>query len=571
MAFEDVIFNPIPNILQGLPGAVQAGFDIAAKRHQIEQQQKSIELEQQKIALSFSEKAMDLLPKMKGLQPKEKKFFLSAFAGFSEKAGYKIPQEMLDYMDASPDAIPLTADLVKSIRELHPGDPVLQAAAFQDSVTALGGNLTDFKPVIDAMTAENLAGSQRLRDQEQERIKELNDLRTIKSKSTAGSDFRTRADSLPTPSAQAAAYNGYESITKDADELRKTLTNKDAIKYAPPKEIEAARRLLVEIDGAKQDPQKHDKARQALDRLKLSLVDIGVTAATKEQTEAEKKAKVETEKVIAPLVKEFKDTYKPQRMTIDTASRVITLLNNPKIRDSSVVWGAVGTLLAKYFDPTTGVKEAEQARVIKSVQGSTIKQWQEAFFSFFQGRELSAEQRNLIGELVNSELADVRSVQEDAKARIAERALPIGADPNVIFRSVFAREVPEYRFDSKRLTGNNPHSVNKDGTVSVSGDSQQGFLDKFLGRILPAKKPESGTPAVAGPSPAPSAAPSPKASASPSAKAAPKPSPSPGSGRSGLQKLFLNIMPKKLNPKEELKNGANWVDVPGMPGVKELR
>lgn len=563
MALQDLISQPIPNPLEGLESGLKAGVDIASRLYEINKQQQLVELEKQKVKLSFQEKAVDLIPKIKGLKPQERGFFLNALSGFSKNAGMELPEDFINYLKTSEDTVSSMEGLVKAAYLKYPSQnqSVQRSGFVLDSIRQAGMNVTEAKPILDAMTADTLALVKRDQANAVENNKRAARIANIITKTNPPQTFKDQVATL-SPEDQEAAYLSYSGVSSKLNSISKDFfLNKEKTKNLSQSDLAATRSIWQQAQALSKNPLGLPLAEQMISDLEKSLVGLGVKTAEvvqkKEGEAAAQKLSKEQSSQVSSLVKEFQNTAKPEIETINTASKVINILNNPKVSGTPLAWGAVGTLLSRYYDPRTGVKESELDRVLRSVQGSKVEQWKSSFFAFFKGKTLSNEQKNLIGSLINSELQDVDNNVKNIRSIIEQRTAGSGINPDLVFNSIFYKGVPKYvPVSGNVLSGDNPYA-------------EKGFFEKAKERLFGPSAPEAA-PAKAAPakaSPTPSVSPTQKAQGAP---AAPAKAVTPGMGKQGLRKLFPGVSAPAQEPQKKAKK-AKWVPVPGMPGVQELK
>lgn len=542
MAFEDILFGKIVNPLEGIPDAIKSGFEIAAQREQIANQAKQIENEQERIRMEFADKAVNSMKALKDFKtPAEKKFYFEYVKRYAAKAGMPIPEGVDGLINASPETQESLSSYYETLSQAYPGieNAGKRSLMMLEKIQQYGGDPTTFKSFFDA-DGRVLQG-----DIEQRKAKaaaEQKDIDMVESnldKGVATQKFREALKSMPLEQ-QKAASGDLLAIKEKAKYLRdKAFENKNAfLNDEGQKETIAALDL---INSGLDNPAILSTARQKLDELEKSFIKYGVAATGLEEQRKSEEQKIKAAASGMKLEQDIFDSvsktqeYKDISGTVKLAGDVINVLNSD-ISGTYLGRDMLATFLAKYYDPKTGVKEAEVNRLIGASRLGKEKdifgRVSNAIDGFFNGAVLNKDARDMIAIAIKSDIEAIAPRIDDLASVVDSRVARYpGTDGDIIKKQLFGKY--------ERLKSGIDVRSKIDPMMSEQPEHKT-KIQQFVSSFYKKKEaqPEGATPQMdsafitGAKSAAPSAAPSPAPSAAPSA------APAPSAKISGLMKLF---------------------------------
>lgn len=431
MAIEDLITRPLPNVLEGLPAGIQTGFDLALKKAQVQQQQQLNEIKQQEIRLNAGEKFAELLPKLKGLKPQEKKLMMSGLVSYAKTAGVEVPDTFFEYLDASPEYVETLASAAKAAKAKYPGQSDLQVAEFMDHVEKAGLDITKAKEITAVWTAKTLAEVKEKEFSAKETLKEEQAFGKAVAAAAPDQAFLDEMNRRGMSTRDKTAL--LEQRKAGLDELTKAraiLVSEPFLKNVPPNS--ATYRDVMQGFAAGQelinspDPNKIALGRSLIKSMEMAAMrGMGAGYAATQESEETKKKREENfkmNKAVQDLAKFIQESNKDVVESINTGYRVMNILNNPNLAQTAVGTDAIISLIARWIDPKTGVREGEQQRIAKAAAGGVMSRVEMLARSITEGRTLDADQREVISNLVNLELRAARREVANIEASIKTQA-----------------------------------------------------------------------------------------------------------------------------------------------------
>lgn len=547
MAISDIIGKPLTGMLD-VDDAIKSGFDIAYKQDQIRYQRALIDKQKNDVRLAFIDKAADLIPKLKDFKkPGEKKFYLQFIKSYLKEAQIPFDDSMEQLLQVDESASTSISDYADLLQKAYPGteNTSKRNVMLAEKIQEAGQDPSKFTYYFQAESSILNADLETKKKKAEAELKLGEDLTKALNDASATPQFRARLQ----------AYNPQDKLTL-ANELK---TSKEKLKYLREKAFENKDAFLDEaelkdtistlnlVEQAMLDPAKVSSARQLLDGLENSFISSRIAAIGMEQDKAAKKerlqAGIDLSKAETDIIKKYskEGPYKDFAATVRTASKVINILNSP-VAGTKLGLDAVGTLLSKYLDPDTGVKESEVLRVARAARlgndadlKSRIKTWARAIL---YGDTLTPEAQNLIAQLIKIELDGIAPQAEEMLSGIEKDAAMIpGADAEKLKTQILGG------YERVKEKVNLMEKIPED---MYSGGKNRSSLAQFWkmfmgssGKAPEAKAQKQGLePVFVGPGSSPSPSPS---------GAAQKPSAS-----SVLQKLFPGVAAPKQESKKEV-------------------
>lgn len=446
MAFEDIIGQRVVTGLEGLSGAVESGFKIAEARQMMQIRQEELDRAKQANKLALEDKAMALLPKINAAtSATEKSFLLKRFEGLANSAGMDGVPGLMESLRNSPNTLKSYTESVDSLRKLYLDKPekdyVGFSAAMNDLTRKMGLDPAFAQDTIDMAKAgyqeEIRLRAEMQKDREAEQ-KKLSELKISVAPTKAFSDGLA----IMTPKEQFAALSALKAAQDKIAKLNSDFfRNEKQLALIPVADQNKARELLAVAQKDLLSPATVDQGRQRLQLLEQS-IDASISAGSGEQAilNAEKerrKKNTENQKEYSSATKALADNSKDLIGRMESVGRLATYLNDPVISNSPIGTGAIATLLAKYLDPKTGVKEAEQKRVLADLFGSnvdTFKAWVKAITN---GWVLTPEAKTILAKVVNLELKSIKTEVDAKKSYIERRYKDSELDSGLILEGAF--------------------------------------------------------------------------------------------------------------------------------------
>jgi hypothetical protein len=522
-ALEQILsqVRPQENAASSISGGVQLGFNIAKQRHEMQIQERELAMREEQSKIVFSEKAFAMIPKIKQAKtPSEKKFYLNYMNRLAQNAGIQIPPELSDGLQNSPSMFNSLADMVQSAKDLSKNDPVLFAAIVSDQIRQAGLDPSSADEIFKAATAQNRIEEEKAKLDAQANQRAITETEKALGEIGASSAYRESlkklpfAQQLPAAAATAAAKKRLDDISQ------KFLRNENVLKNLPKAEVDALRQLHSAAMVDLQDPAKALAISPVVDLIEQSANNaagtgaaiVGEQEAKQRTAEAQKKRFDFVKSVSDSLSKRFKDDIE----TMTMASRALNVLNDPVLANSALGADALVSLISRFVDPKTGVREGEFARVAAAASGSKIEAAKMMVQSIVKGRVFNKEQQEIFRRFLENEVKIINDKVKTAR-RIAEddlKGTDIDADhvllkvfdinPDTMQFSVLSRRPLEnafkrdndtsfidwYNGKAKNVAG---HSVATARPAPVISDQARSGLQKLRGSNLGSQKVESKT------------------------------------------------------------------------------
>lgn len=426
-ALEQILsqVKPPQDMFSPAAEGIQFGFGLAKQKYELQMQAKENALKEEQIKSAYADKAFSLISKVKSAQtPSEKKFYLNYFNKMATNSGIEIPEGLSEALNNSPSTLSSLFEMTKAAKDLSGGDSVLFSALLTDSLQQAGKDPSSADEIFKASAAEIRVKEEKnkLDAQANKRIAE----ETEKALSEVGATtaFREslkklpKEQQLPAASATVAAKKRLDSISE------KFLRNENVLKNIPKADVDALRELHTRAMVDLQDPAKALSIAPVVDLIERSANNaVGAGAAVagereaKEQaSEAQKKRFDFVKSVSESLEKRFKDDIK----TMTMASRALNVLNDPVLANSPLGADAIVSLISRFVDPETGVREGEFARVAAAASGSKLSAAKMMVESIVKGRVFNEEQQQIFRrflenevKVINGKIGTARKILED--------------------------------------------------------------------------------------------------------------------------------------------------------------
>lgn len=439
---DDVLSRKPGDFLGDVPAAVSTGYDIAQKRASLKIQEEKLKYEQQENKRALAEKAIGVIPIIKNAKTSaERSFYLKHFSALANQAGMEVSDDLVDLLSKSPETVQNLSSFLESARKIGGDDQAMVIASFADALNAAGRDIPMASNVFAALTEENKSTvAAKLAAQKSELALKANIEKALNS-SGASISFRNKLSQLPVAK-QSAAAAGHASARKRLDDIaRKVLQDEAVLKKIPPEEQDAIKQLYESSLVSIQDPEKAANISGFLDTLEMS---INKAIGSGAKTTAEKESEEQKQKDIKQrlefkdrAVKGLREKFKDEIDTLAQASKALNILNNPELASTPIGADAVVSLMARFVDPKTGVKEGEFARVAAAASGSSIEAAMQMVKAIVKGKVLNPEQREILYKTFQNEVNVFNEKIKTARQILDDELAGTDIDPDAVLLKAF--------------------------------------------------------------------------------------------------------------------------------------
>lgn len=467
--FEDLITAQPASAFAGFRNIGESfgrGMELAQRGEQLRIAREELQERTKQNRLENTLKAVELIPKMKLVKGPAKKMVLGYVMQHLEAAGSPLPQSVFDQLNGSDEDFKSYTSAIDQFKQqyLQPGqeDYVGFQAALADLNQRVGADPAFVGNVAESVKLQQQASAK----EREERAKTIEKMREVIGKAAPSQQFLDTLDTTKSPEEGLIRLRQFEDTKRQLEELDRTFfLNPARQKAISSNEMEKAEVAKADIQNLMSDSSTIGEAQKRMNDLRgiLSKAVTGgaVASSEEEKRKSELKQAYERSGLVGKEVEFVQKTNKNFIEKMQTAERVLNILNDPKLANSSVGTDAVITLVARFLDPKTGVKEAEQQRISAALFGGVPARFEAFLRGIAEGRTLKPEQQDMLRRLVLVEIKNAKQDIANIRSTLGEKLRGTEIEPDTIVdlaleqgRSV--KTIEKAINDFERLGGNLP-------------------------------------------------------------------------------------------------------------------